>query len=539
MIREREVTRRYLALVDGRPPAASGTIDAPLGRDRTPAHGHVLRHRQAARGRHPLRARGGAAAHDAAGRDAGDGAHPSDPRAHAGDRPSGVRRPPLRGVRGGRADWPDAPVPARARAHVSSSGARGKKSGASPNHPPICAEHSTQRGGSQCPEGQTDTDIEAGRFLREPPRFRSRALSCVPLVQPSHLPLSAPRTVLPGRSPGSRAESTGPRTDRHRAGSFSTTTKGNDSVGSGITQGAAGGRGPLRPPDAPLEPEDAPVHLRRAQRHPHHRPAEDRGPARARAGVRRRGRGPRRHGAVRGHQEAGPRHRQGSRRVVRHALRPPALARRAADQLPDREQAHQAPARADGVDRGGPDGAAAHARADRRQEGARQARVQPRRRARHAAPARRDVRGRPQDRGDRGARGQAPEDPDHRARGHQLRPGPGRLRDPRQRRRDPLVQGHRRGHLGRGRPRRAAASAPRRRPPARRPRSRRARSRRSSSARRPRRPPGARPRSRRARRPSRPPRPRRPAPAGEAPPAEPAPGHRAARIRSRARSPEA
>ena len=34
MIRDREVTRRYLALVDGRPPAASGTIDAPLGRDR-------------------------------------------------------------------------------------------------------------------------------------------------------------------------------------------------------------------------------------------------------------------------------------------------------------------------------------------------------------------------------------------------------------------------------------------------------------------------------------------------------------------------
>jgi len=34
MIREREVTRRYLALVDGRPPASSGTVDAPLGRDR-------------------------------------------------------------------------------------------------------------------------------------------------------------------------------------------------------------------------------------------------------------------------------------------------------------------------------------------------------------------------------------------------------------------------------------------------------------------------------------------------------------------------
>jgi 23S rRNA pseudouridine1911/1915/1917 synthase len=34
MIRRREVTREYLALVAGRPDAESGTIDAPLGRDR-------------------------------------------------------------------------------------------------------------------------------------------------------------------------------------------------------------------------------------------------------------------------------------------------------------------------------------------------------------------------------------------------------------------------------------------------------------------------------------------------------------------------
>lgn len=33
-IRERTVTREYLALVDGRPDARSGTIDAPIGRDR-------------------------------------------------------------------------------------------------------------------------------------------------------------------------------------------------------------------------------------------------------------------------------------------------------------------------------------------------------------------------------------------------------------------------------------------------------------------------------------------------------------------------
>ena len=34
MLREREVTREYLALVEGRPAARTGTIDAPLGRDR-------------------------------------------------------------------------------------------------------------------------------------------------------------------------------------------------------------------------------------------------------------------------------------------------------------------------------------------------------------------------------------------------------------------------------------------------------------------------------------------------------------------------
>ena len=34
MIRRREVLREYVALVEGRPPARSGTIDAPLGRDR-------------------------------------------------------------------------------------------------------------------------------------------------------------------------------------------------------------------------------------------------------------------------------------------------------------------------------------------------------------------------------------------------------------------------------------------------------------------------------------------------------------------------
>ncbi|MDQ3588404.1 MAG: RluA family pseudouridine synthase [Actinomycetota bacterium] len=34
MVAARELDRRYLALVEGRPPSASGTVDAPLGRDR-------------------------------------------------------------------------------------------------------------------------------------------------------------------------------------------------------------------------------------------------------------------------------------------------------------------------------------------------------------------------------------------------------------------------------------------------------------------------------------------------------------------------
>ena len=33
-LQARAITREYLALVEGRPPARSGTIDAPLGRDR-------------------------------------------------------------------------------------------------------------------------------------------------------------------------------------------------------------------------------------------------------------------------------------------------------------------------------------------------------------------------------------------------------------------------------------------------------------------------------------------------------------------------
>ena len=72
----------------------------------------------------------------------------------------------------------------------------------------------------------------------------------------------------------------------------------------------------------------------------------------------------------------------------------------------------------------------------------REAAREPRRRQEHDAPAERDVRHRPQDRGDRRPRGPAPAHPDHRPRRHELRPGRHRLRHPGQRRRDPLVRAH-------------------------------------------------------------------------------------------------
>src|SRR3954470_22617855 len=41
-LRRREVAREYLALVEGRPPARSGTIDAPIGRDRRARTKHSI-----------------------------------------------------------------------------------------------------------------------------------------------------------------------------------------------------------------------------------------------------------------------------------------------------------------------------------------------------------------------------------------------------------------------------------------------------------------------------------------------------------------
>ncbi len=99
LITRREVRREYLALVEGRPPAQTGTIDAPIGRDER------VRTRMAVGGAAPREARTHFEIerelrdHLAAATAARERTHAPDPRAPAGNRPSGGRRPRVRARR--------------------------------------------------------------------------------------------------------------------------------------------------------------------------------------------------------------------------------------------------------------------------------------------------------------------------------------------------------------------------------------------------------------------------------------------------------
>src|SRR4051795_8767356 len=53
-LQRREIVREYLALVEGRPPARSGTIDAPIGRDRRVRTRHSTDTDEPPRGRPPF-----------------------------------------------------------------------------------------------------------------------------------------------------------------------------------------------------------------------------------------------------------------------------------------------------------------------------------------------------------------------------------------------------------------------------------------------------------------------------------------------------
>ncbi|NIR35437.1 MAG: M23 family metallopeptidase, partial [Actinobacteria bacterium] len=107
----------------------------------------------------------------------------------------------------------------------------------------------------------------AGAALRE---WGAAVAGRIPVVWPA-----PPATLLDGPN--------GPRTmsGRRRRTHFTRASPGRLGVRHGCATGkrkisgshhheaAAGGRGPLRPPDPPVEPEDEAVHLRRAERDPH------------------------------------------------------------------------------------------------------------------------------------------------------------------------------------------------------------------------------------------------------------------------------
>ncbi len=232
-----------------------------------------------------------------------------------------------------------------------------------------------------------------------------------------------------------------------------TITKGAGPVGSRLHEGAAGGWSSLRPPDATLEPEDEAFHLHRAWRHLHHRPAED---AAARAGsprLRAQHRRAWRHDPVRRHEEAGAARDSRRGHARRHAVRLEPLARRPAHELAHDHRSHRLSPRPAAPQGGRPARAAAGQGAHRDGGRAGEARVEPRRRVRDASPAGRGVHRRPEEGAACGARGAAPEAARDRPRRHELRPGRGGLRDPRQRRRHPLVLADRACHRRRDRDR--------------------------------------------------------------------------------------
>ena len=119
-IRQREVERRYLALVRGRPRSRTGRIDAPIGRDRRDPTRRSLDTEEPRDAVTLVRARRDDARARAPRRPARDGADASDPRPSRGDRPSRLGRSRTYGVK--RRPRPRAPVPACAPASLRASG---------------------------------------------------------------------------------------------------------------------------------------------------------------------------------------------------------------------------------------------------------------------------------------------------------------------------------------------------------------------------------------------------------------------------------
>ena len=124
-VRERQVERRYLALAGGRLGSRTGTIDAPIGRASKRRTRMAVAGRRLARGAHPLRGAGAAAARELPRGPPGDRPHAPDPRPFRRDRPPAGRRLDLR--RQGPL-WPRTPVPARPPARLPPPARRARRS---------------------------------------------------------------------------------------------------------------------------------------------------------------------------------------------------------------------------------------------------------------------------------------------------------------------------------------------------------------------------------------------------------------------------
>ncbi len=118
LLSSRRLSREYVALVDGHPPARSGTIDAPIGRDRRDRLRISLETDSPRRAVTHFEVRERLGERDGAGRQVGDRPDASDPGAPGGHRSPGVRGS---AVRHGRALRPRPPVSARRAAGLRSS----------------------------------------------------------------------------------------------------------------------------------------------------------------------------------------------------------------------------------------------------------------------------------------------------------------------------------------------------------------------------------------------------------------------------------